>query len=330
MADTLHCRTKPHSPPRTGPGRGWRHAPQTPSHAPGRHGCGRNLLLLSLCTALLLLATACSKKPRETASSHPEKAPPAPHRANVDRRALLDAVQRQGSSRRRPHPRRYARRARPATARAIAKLSRAYDEATDAEERAKILDSLAEYCDPAVLPIVEKALNDESADVRAAALEALEGYTSKDVVPLAMKGLLDKDADVRIAAMNAIACVENPAVVEPIALAFTDTDEDVRDMAFDVMQELDYDSRMTLLEEALRAPTSDVRIAAISELEDISNHDAMDLIIESLRDTSKAVREEAASSIWFLVSEEFDSYEEAKAWWAKNQDRFDDELFEKD
>jgi hypothetical protein len=53
----------------------------------------------------------------------------------------------------------------------------------------------------------------------------------------------------------------------------------------------------------------------------------MDALLQGLRDESEDVRENTSDAIFFLVSEEFVSYDAARAWWDSNAHRFDGELF---
>lgn len=253
-----------------------------------------------------------------------------PSRAGAaDAGALSELIQ--ASRPRRQTPRRYASQSDPEDVAAIAAIATEYAASRDSESRQALLDRLAGYCNPEVLPIIDAALADPDAAVRAAAFESLFGYTSPTIVPRIVKGLADPVVEVRRAAMEALSCIEDAAAAGPIALAFRDDDEEVREAAFDCLQELDYNTRLNLLETALRsAPAADVRRNAISELEDLGNHDAMTLIIEGMKDPDATVREEASSAIWFLVSEEFDDYETARRWWQANRRRYDEDLFEKD
>jgi HEAT repeat protein len=61
-------------------------------------------------------------------------------------------------------------------------------------------------------------------------------------------------------------------------------------------------------------------------LENIRDHRAVDILIEALRDEDAEFREKVSSAISMLLDKEFESYKEAKTWWEKNRDRYDEDL----
>jgi hypothetical protein len=47
------------------------------------------------------------------------------------------------------------------------------------------------------------------------------------------------------------------------------------------------------------------------------------------KDANPDFRDEVKSAISFLVSQDFDTYDQAKKWWNANRNKFDNELTEK-
>ena len=115
-----------------------------------------------------------------------------------------------------------------------------------------------------------------------------------------------------------------------LGAGLNDESELVREASLEMIAEQPNDVRYALYKEGLKSSNEDVFSGIVSALEDESNHRAMDALIEGLRHSNADFREVVSDAIDFLVSETFESYEEAKAWWAANKNKYDDELFEKD
>jgi HEAT repeat protein len=81
-----------------------------------------------------------------------------------------------------------------------------------------------------------------------------------------------------------------------------------------------------VLEAAIACPFSDIKEESVFMLEFIGGHRAVDILIEALRDKDAEFREKVGSAISMLLDKEFESYKEAKTWWEKNRDRYDEDL----
>lgn len=55
----------------------------------------------------------------------------------------------------------------------------------------------------------------------------------------------------------------------------------------------------------------------------------MDVLITGLKDPNPDFHNEVKTQIDFLISEKFDTYEQAKKWWDENRSHFKDDLSEK-
>ena len=56
----------------------------------------------------------------------------------------------------------------------------------------------------------------------------------------------------------------------------------------------------------------------------------MDILITGLKDSNPDFRDTVKSAIEFLVSQEFNTYDQAKKWWDANRGKYNDDLSEKD
>ena len=204
------------------------------------------------------------------------------------------------------------------------------DSMADSERKIEIIETLSEICPDSVVKIVDKALDDDDPEVRRAAMELLVDYELPDVLPVISKALGDEDEQTREAAVDVLTFVKDPKVGELLVQALGDSSESVRMAALEVAEEQEENVKLDVLKAAISSSYEEVKEDAVSTLIDVSNHYAMDILILGLKDSDAEFREEVNLAISFLISEEFDSYEEAKNWWDANRDKYDDELFEID
>ena len=92
----------------------------------------------------------------------------------------------------------------------------------------------------------------------------------------------------------------------------------------------DPDVRLSVLKAGIASQYEDVKEDTVSSLIDASSPAAMDILITGLKDPNPDFRDSVKSAIDFLVSQEFDTYDQAQKWWDANRSKYDDDLSEKD
>jgi HEAT repeat protein len=282
------------------------------------------------CTFLCLVLLVCCGCPRRRPPPADEAAPAAADADGSLSRETAPVPQAPGvaAGLRRP-VRFYPRRGSEAADRRVEEAAAAFAAAVSPDERIRILQDLRRICHPGVIPIVRQALGDGDPDVREEGLAALGGYASADLLPLVEQALGDPVPAVREQAAGLLADISEGPVAASLLRALADADPDVRDEALSSLEERPYAERLQVIESALReCPFPAVRQELVSQLQDIGDPNAMDLLIEAFRDRDATVREEANGAIFFLVSEDFAAYAEARRWWDANRHRYDDQLFE--
>ena len=85
------------------------------------------------------------------------------------------------------------------------------------------------------------------------------------------------------------------------------------------------DLKRDLLEEAMRSTSSDVKVAALDELLDLPGSVALESMIPAMSDPDERVAEEAQFNVEFITSEEFETEEQAQAWFEENKVRLQEE-----
>ncbi len=205
-----------------------------------------------------------------------------------------------------------------------------FESFTSSEEKVNWIAEMSESNPDSLLGIVDTALDDPDEEVRQAAMEALVDSepNAPGLSDVVTKAIFDSDPQVRESAVEACGFVEGAQADELLAQALDDESDDVRMSVFDVIENKDTGVQLKVLTPAIASRYKDVREGALSTLIDISSPAAMDILIEGLKDPDADFRDDVTDAISFLVSEDFEDYQQAKKWWNANRHRFDDELFE--
>lgn len=299
--------------------------------------------VLGLGTAgLLLLAAGCGKaKPASApATDSPASGAKAGKSAKPGRPAVADASLTAVERAVRDKMAKMAAKQGPAGrgfAKADAKERQALDKAfqllrdgqADPAARALALNDLIGTCDPEVVTVARLALACGDPEQRELAMELLADFTSPEILPVVGKGLEDAAPEVRAAAIQALAEQHGATALEMVGKVLNDHDAEVREAALNRLFEEDPASYAPLLSAAVTSDYPDLREKTLQLLFENRSHAGLEVLIEGLRSTDPQIREEVSDAISQLVDEQFDSYEQARAFWDRNKNKFDDELVEK-
>jgi HEAT repeat protein len=181
--------------------------------------------------------------------------------------------------------------------------------------------------DPAVIGVVQKALAYPDVELGRAAIDLLEDYDTPEVLPALRLALQSEDEMIRISAVPSLARINHPCVSELLAMALNDTSEQVRAAALEAIQEHeDPIIQLSVLEKGIHGLYEDVKSQTVMILDERSDHRAMEILIQGLDDPSPAFREHLNETLYFLIEKEFNSYKEARKWWAENKHNYDTDL----
>ncbi len=203
------------------------------------------------------------------------------------------------------------------------------NETSDSERKIELFGSLSDMAseqDPCVIGIVRAAVTEKDANVALAAIELLQGYESPEVLPAIVSAMAHPNEEVRQMAVQILSDINDPQTGVLLATALSDESEDVRNSAIDITRYKDEQVQFKVLEAAISCPFGDVKDESVFMLEYLGGHRAVDILIEALQDKDAEFRENVASAISMLIDKEFESYKEAKAWWEKNKNKYDEDL----
>lgn len=198
------------------------------------------------------------------------------------------------------------------------------------EKKVELLDELWGIEHPLLVEIAMIALSDENAEVRLSAIELIEDYETDKALPAIEKALQDNSLEVREVAVNSLYYIETPDATNLLVKGVDDKAPEIRELVFDILEDRPQNVQESVLQTAIKSPQKDVKERVADMIIDIPSHNVMDILLEGMKTRDEEFRQEIVEIIDFFVSEEFESYEEAKRWWETNKYRFDEELFERD
>jgi HEAT repeat protein len=177
--------------------------------------------------------------------------------------------------------------------------------------------------------LVDRAMKESDPEVRRAAMEALAGYESPDVLDAISRAMDDQDEQTREVAVSGLASIEDKRVNKLLIKALSDNSENVRASALEVVEQQGRNVSVDVLKAGIASVHTEVKERTVTILTDLSTHNAVDVLILGLKDTDPELHREINFATEFLISKEFESYEEAEKWWRENRNKFDQNLSEK-
>jgi len=208
-------------------------------------------------------------------------------------------------------------------------LRREYNKASSSERKIEVLQYLPDAAlgrDPCSIAMALTAVADEDANVALAGIELVQGCKSPEVLSVVTKALSHSDEEVRRMALGLLSDIDDPQTGDLLVTALSDDSNDVREAALDIARDKDEQVQFKVLEKGISCSYGDTKEASVDMLEQAGGRRAVDILIGALQDKDAEFREKVASSINTLIDKEFASYDEAKAWWEKNKDKYDEDL----
>jgi hypothetical protein len=135
--------------------------------------------------------------------------------------------------------------------------------------------------------------------------------------------LASDDPIVRLDAARSIALLSEDRLRDGFAIGTDAADPEIREEVMDLILQVQPNLRAELLRVALAAAAGDVQARAIDIITDFPNPAFFGVLIEGLRTASSEMRPAVEQAINDIVKQRFANYDEAKAWWAQNQENYD-------
>ena len=194
----------------------------------------------------------------------------------------------------------------------------------DSDSKVEALENLIGIDHPDILPTIELALDDEDPVVREVALDAIMNINSEEVVPIVVKALDDPEPDLRLISLDALMDVKSENVNDALQKAMRDENEEVREGVMDLLFISENPAALPTIKTAFSDSSPAIREGALMCIEDIRDKGAVDILVyDGLLSNYEDVREASKEALEFITDEEFENYDEAKAWWNKNRDSFE-------
>ena len=194
----------------------------------------------------------------------------------------------------------------------------------DSDSKIAALENLIGIDHPDILPTIELALDDNDPVVREVALDAIMNINSEEVVPVVMKALDDPEPDLRLVSLDALMDVKSERINEALQKALKDENEEIREGVMDLLFISENPAALPTIKTAMSDSSESVREGALQCIEDIPDKGAVDILVyDGLLSNYEDVREASKDALEFITDEEFENYDEAKAWWIKHRDSFE-------
>ncbi|MBO7448100.1 HEAT repeat domain-containing protein [bacterium] len=194
----------------------------------------------------------------------------------------------------------------------------------DSDSKIEALENLIGIDHPDILPTIELALDDEDPVVREVALDAIMNINSEEVVPIVVKALDDPEPDLRLVSLDALMDVKSASINDALQKAMKDESEEVREGVMDLLFISENPAALPTIKTAFTDSSPAIREGALMCIEDIRDKGAVDILIyDGMLSDYEDVREASKEALEFITDEEFETYDEAKAWWNKNRDSFE-------
>ncbi|MBO7543176.1 HEAT repeat domain-containing protein [bacterium] len=194
----------------------------------------------------------------------------------------------------------------------------------DSDSKIEALENLIGIDHPDILPTIELALDDEDPVVREVALDAIMNINSEEVVPVVVKALDDPEPDLRLISLDALMDVQGESINEALQKAMKDENEEVREGVMDLLFISENPAALPTIKTAISDSSPTIREGALMCIEDIRDKGAVDILIyDGLLSNYEDVREASKEALEFITDEEFETYDDAKAWWTKNRSSFE-------
>ncbi|MBR4465789.1 HEAT repeat domain-containing protein [bacterium] len=194
----------------------------------------------------------------------------------------------------------------------------------DSDSKIEALENLIGIDHPDILPTIELALDDDDPVVREVALDAIMNINSEEVVPIVVKALDDPEPDLRLVSLDALMDVKSASINDALQKAMKDESEEVREGVMDLLFISENPAALPTIKTAFTDSSPAIREGALMCIEDIRDKGAVDILIyDGMLSDYEDVREASKEALEFITDEEFETYDEAKAWWNKNRDSFE-------
>ncbi len=204
-----------------------------------------------------------------------------------------------------------------------------YSKSGNAAEKIAILNRNDLISDRKLLELIYKALEDPCDDVRFAAAQLLEKFDGNDAIPAISKALGDKNEEVRLVAVHALGEIDVPETAKLLAKGASDDSEDVRRAVFSIAFTKNTSTKEAILETAAVSQYLDVKEKLIDLAVDTPSHRTVETLLKALKDGDEELRNGIFMTFEVFFSEEFKTYDDARNWWGRNRNSFDEDLVAK-
>jgi len=204
----------------------------------------------------------------------------------------------------------------------------AFQSASDPESKVDALNHLAGRDDPQALDLLREAVAAGEPQIQIAALEALTELPRAEHLPAAKTALESTDLEVRLAGLWLLSHIHSEAALPLWNEVVNHPSAEMVQFGFERLAELPAHLLVPVAKQALARSEPWVVEQSLNLLGGVTSKAAVEALIPFVDHSVSG--DLAQSGLFFLLSEHFDSAEEATAWWKMNSESLGPDLQPKD
>lgn len=206
----------------------------------------------------------------------------------------------------------------------LADLVAGYQAARTTGEKVDALNGLAGRDDPAAFKLLMQAAVEGETPEQIAALEVLAEAPRAEHLPTVQTALQSSDMDVRLTGLALLSQVHSEAALPLWEAVLNHTSGEVSQFGFEQLPNLPPHLQVPIVKQALARNEAWMTEQSLHLLGGITSKPAVEALIPFLEHPTSG--DLAQSGLFFLLSEPFDTVEQATEWWQLNSARLGPDL----
>jgi hypothetical protein len=198
----------------------------------------------------------------------------------------------------------------------LAGLLSSYQTARDTGEKVDALNGLAGRDDPEAFKLLMHAAAKGETSEQIAALEALAESPRAEHLPAVHSALQSEDMEVRLTGLSLLGQIHSESALPLWTTVLNHPSAEVTQFAFEQLADLPPNLQVPIAKQALTRNEPWIIEQSLNLLGGITSKSAVEALLPFLEHPTSG--DLAQSGLFFLLSEQFDTVEQATQWWKQN------------
>jgi HEAT repeat protein len=198
----------------------------------------------------------------------------------------------------------------------LADLLLSYQTASNIGEKVDALNELAGRDDPEAFKLLMQAASQGDAQEQVAALDALAESPRAEHLPAVQSAMLSQDLDVRLSGLSLLSQIHSESALPLWTAVLNHPSAEVVQYGLEQVAELPARLQVPIAQQALTRNQPWMTEQSLNLLGGITSKPAVEALIPFIEHPTSG--DLAQSGLFFLLSEQFDTVEQATQWWQQN------------